>query len=234
MKRIILLVSVALIANFAHAQKGKADFGPYIGGAFYMGDVNHSKLFYSTSLFYGGMFRYSFNKRYALRLTAANATLTGSDLDFDNKYQQLRKHHFTTNITDMTAQIEFSFFPYLTENSEFVASPFIAFGGTLLISPAPATTTGMGFCVPMTVGFKFNLGGRWSAGLEWSFRKTFNDYIDQLENHEIDGANINYLRQRSYNNSPDWYSFAGVFILFKLFKDRHHCRAYGYQQREYK
>jgi hypothetical protein len=56
----------------------------------------------------------------------------------------------------------------------------------------PLTTEGQGlvetrkkysrtqFCIPVGVGFKYTMNRRWGIGLEYSIRKTFTDYIDDV------------------------------------------------------
>lgn len=231
MKKTIIIFCIAFfISNLLPAQERNVDIGVYGGGAYYMGDVNHSKLFYSPSPAYGGQFRYNFDKRYSLRISTVVSQLKGNDLDFDNEFQQTRAHDFTSNITDVSAQVEFNFFPYMPEDKHDKASPFVAAGATLLVSPS-SNASGMSFAIPLTVGFKFNIGGRFSAGVEWTYRRSFNDQLDQLQNYYKENPanhDIQDEKQRSYDNSNDWYSFAGVFIMYKLFRDVEQCHAYRF------
>ena len=71
--------------------------------------------------------------------------------------------------------------------------------------------------LPFGVGVKVNFPSRISAGAEWSFRKSFNDRIDGVENPSG-------LHSLIHNN--DWYSFLGIFITFKFFNFAAECPAY--------
>ena len=62
-----------------------------------------------------------------------------------------------------------------------------------------------------------NVAKRVTAGAEWSFRKSFNDRIDGLENPSGVHSVI-------HNN--DWYSFMGIFITYKFFNFAGDCPAY--------
>jgi hypothetical protein len=86
-------------------------------------------------------------------------------------------------------------------------------------------------------GFKYSLTSRLGVGLEWGMRKTFTDYLDDVsENYYIDFSSITdpgditeaeYLSdpsvtkhvpgmQRGNPNNNDWYSFAGISIIYRF------------------
>jgi hypothetical protein len=71
--------------------------------------------------------------------------------------------------------------------------------------------------IPFGIGIKINVTKKITAGAEWSFRKSFNDRIDGLENPSGVYSVI-------HNN--DWYSFAGIFITYKFFNFAAECPAY--------
>jgi hypothetical protein len=62
--------------------------------------------------------------------------------------------------------------------------------------------------------------------LEWAYRKTFTDYLDQLPDDEYSGIPSIDNKQRSYAATNDWYSFAGVSLTYKFAFGKTKCPAY--------
>jgi len=222
MKKINLTVVLFLMFLALQAQP-KADIGVFAGFSYCLSDVNPTKQFYSKEFAFGGMYKYNFNNRYSLRASIINGKLSGNDKDFGSGYQQSRNYSFSTSITDFTTQVEFNFLPYSVNNEREMFSPYIATGLTLYVGPA----TGSGafqFAIPMGLGLKLRLSDRWSAGAEWSFRKTFTNYLDKLEAEFTDGTYQN--KQKSITSSNDWYSFGGIFLTYKFYTGKNSCSAY--------
>ncbi len=226
MKRIAFTTIILLLIYSQSFSQRRADIGVYGGGAFYMGDVNQQKLFYSMQPAYGGFYRYNFSSRYSLRFATTVTELTGNDQDFDNPYQQWRDHSFESNLTDISALLEFNFFPYVVSSDKYRISPFVATGATMFISPAPQDKAGVNFAIPINIGFKFNISERVSAGAEIAFRRAFSDYVDQLDNFKEPSSPV-MAKQRAFTSSDDWYSFSAVFLTYKIINSTGKCWAYG-------
>jgi hypothetical protein len=74
---------------------------------------------------------------------------------------------------------------------------------------------------------KYAINKRLGIAAEWSYRKTFTDYIDQLPaDTYTQTASINN-KQLSYSSSKDWYSFAGISFTYKFALGSSKCPAYG-------
>jgi hypothetical protein len=108
------------------------------------------------------------------------------------------------------------------------------------------------FAIPFGLGVRFNFLQYYSAGLEWGFRKTFTDYIDDVSglyvrrDFFLDKADLRLvadLSDRTASKDPlgnpedkggkmrgnnskttDWYSFAVLTFTFKLNYSKD-CRA---------
>lgn len=212
MKNILIIISLFLCTSIL-AQR-KFDVGVFIGGASYVGDINQGKQFYKPSLSAGALIRYNINKRYALRMQGIYAKVRGNSSDFPDEVLPYRpEYSFTTNLLEFAAQTEFNFLPYITGQDRWLKSTYIAAGLGYTINVSPGNNF---LSIPFGVGFKINLSDRLSAGLEWSYRKTFNDRIDNIESplgHSI-----------LHNN--DWYSTYGLFITYKFFKFAADCPTY--------
>lgn len=218
MRSILLILFLILIFPESNAQR-KADLGIIGGGAYYMGEINMARHFYKPSPVYGAMARYNFNPRNSLRFHLMYGSLKGDDLDFNNDFQQARGANFKTTMLDMSLNMEFNFFPYET-------------GRLRKEKYTPYATAGMGYSHVFDTekqgsvaliftggaGFKMNVTKTISTGVEWSFRKTFNDLYDGIENPGPDYTTF-------YHNN-DWYSTVGIFVTYKFLRYLYECPAY--------
>ena len=217
MRRLILGLLLLVVTNVSFSQT-KAELGFFGGVAYYMGDINPNKHFYSSSVAIGGIYRYNFNSRYSLRASMLFSGLKGEDLDFNNFYQQNRGGAFDTDLVDLSLQAEFNFQPFWVPKKSKTKKmvPYIT-AGIGYIAPS---STESSFTIPMGVGLKYNLGNRWTAALEWSFRKTFTDDLDHLDDP-------NSFNENSLMHNNDWASFFGIMVSYKLFPDNVECHSYG-------
>ncbi len=107
--------------------------------------------------------------------------------------------------------------------------------------------------IPFGAGVKFNVGEHFIIGAEWTFRKTFTDYLDDVSGNYADPIKLaaqndgtsaalsdrsipnplepasNIGRQRGNAKTKDWYSFAGVTITYKIKRKAPSCSAYKYR-----
>jgi hypothetical protein len=217
-----LLITVILFVSgtFPVIAQRNANIGLFAGTAYYMGDINPNRHFYRPSLSIGALYRYNLNTRYAIRGNAYYVHLSGNDLDFpeiqhpDRPFSPAR---FNTSLVDLNVQVEYNFLPFTPNVGQWAYTPYLAtgFAGGLILSSDAGASNFVSF--PFSAGVKINITSRLSAGAEWSFRKTFSDYIDGLDNPSGTASLL-------HNN--DWYSFLGVFITFKFFNFAASCPAY--------
>jgi opacity protein-like surface antigen len=212
---VLIIVSTGTVL----AQRN-ANIGIFAGTAYYLGDINPNRHFYRPSLSLGAIYRYNLNTRYAIRGNAYYTNLSGSDLDFPETLHPDRPFSpaaFNTSLIDLALQVEYNFLPFTPNVGKWAYTPYIATGisGALILSSDVAASNFLSF--PFSAGLKVNLTSRISAGAEWSFRKTFSDTLDGLENPS---------GTRSFIHNNDWYSSLGVFITFKFFNFEAKCPAY--------
>lgn len=219
MKKLLILVCIIFTTTFSYGQR-ESDLGFAGGAAYYMGDINPNTPFYSPNLNLGIIYRYNFNKHYILKFEANYLNLSGDDLDFDNTFQQSRGENFNNTLTDLSLQFEFNFLPLNFDVRKIGFTPFVSSGLAYGISIGSVG----GFAVPFAMGTKFSFGKNWTFGLVWNFRKTFTDELDEVKNGVFDTDLIG--NERSAFNNNDWYSFANVFITYKIFDFRTDCPAY--------
>ncbi len=229
MKNLCLIALFIVMMHSAYSQRN-TNLGIFAGTAYYMGDINPNRHFYRPKPSLGLIYRINLNDHYSIRANGYYAYLSGSDIDFESRINPDRYYlpvEFNTSILDGTLQFEFNFLPYKPNTNKLDYTTYVAggIGYALILSsqirsnldsdnlrnPIPHLN------IPFGIGFKLNLNRRVSAGLEWSFRKTFSDRVDYLRNPSGDVSVI-------HNN--DWYSFAGIFITYKFFNFAVDCPAY--------
>ncbi len=229
MNKLLIILLLAGFAHLAHSQRD-VNFGAFLGTSYYMGDINPNRHFYRPNPSLGLIYRINLNKHYSIRASGYYSYLSGSDIDFGSRINSDRYFEpveFNTSIIDGTLQFEFNYLPFVPNLGNWEYTTYVAggIGYSIIISSRVRTNLDADYLrnpiphltIPFGIGFKFNVSRRVSAGFEWSFRKTFTDRIDFLQNPTGDISLI-------HNN--DWYSFAGLFITYKFFKFAQDCPAY--------
>ena len=216
----IYIVVVCFVSTYvARAQEflPNADFGAFAGASYYMGDINPRGQFYRPGLALGAVAKFNFTEFHSVRLNAFWGQLKGDDLDFNNEYQQIRAHNFETTLLDVHAGYEFNFIPYIVKRNStaHTAYVFAAAGYSLILASTEEVATNH-VTIPFGVGFKYRFSRSVTLGGEWGWRKTFNDTIDGLGNP---GGELSV--KPAHNN--DWYSFAGVYLTFRIFEKGYKC-----------
>ncbi len=146
MKKSVFVCFLMLASIFGlNAQKKTSEFGVFIGRSYYLGEVNPNKHFGNDigSLAYGLSFRYNLNKRYSLRSTLVKTKLRGKDELSSIEFNQLRLNEFTTNLTELSARIEFNFLPYAVGDPKHFFSPYLFVGAAYYSYNPTATLNGV-------------------------------------------------------------------------------------------
>ena len=211
MKKILIFLIIVFSSIVIGAQRND-DLGVFAGTSYYYGDLNAARVFYSPGIALGGLFRFNVNKRCAFRVNAYFTRLSADPNDFSDRIHDVTSSSsFNKYIFDATCQVEFNFMPYIPTVKKWEYTPYVSGGiGYFSISDMPVT-------IPFGAGLKLNITNSICTGFEWSFRKTFNDMIDNTSNP----TNINALL-----NNNDWYSFLGIFVTYKFFYYVSDCPAY--------
>ena len=210
-------MSIILIAfpyQEAVGQK-KSDIGIIGGTSYYLGDVNHARHFYSPSPSGGLIFRYNFNTRNSIRFHGIYARLKGDPVSTGDPFPDSPYQAFTTDLVDLGVNTEFNFMNYeTTKVRKDRFTPYVGGGLSYVVVFGGESTTALSF----GGGVKYNVTRRLSGGLEWSFRKSFSDKLDGVQN-------VGYQNNPFFHNK-DWFSIVGVFVTYKIFDWGLDCPAY--------
>jgi hypothetical protein len=229
MKKVI--VFILLLYSLPMYSQRHTELGGFIGGMYYLGDLNASRHFYGTNFAAGALLRYNFNKRYAVRGSLIFGGLNASDRDFTFGYQRVRNHTFSTPMVDLSVTGEYNFFPYQLGKSKEKFSPYL-FGGLNFFIASYATYV-YNAGIPFGVGIKTSVSQKIGFGLQWGFTKTFTDYIDNVSNNKTLPGQLNAneaqdFKQAGYFHQRDWYSVFGLTLSIKIIESKTVCNAYRY------
>jgi opacity protein-like surface antigen len=255
---------VALVLFFAFSISLQAQRGWEIGGgagvSYYFGDLNTRFNLSHPGLSAGLSARYNFNNRICLKFSGTFGQIGADDAYSANVFEKRRNLNFKSNVWDGTAQIEFNFLPYVHGSRDNFFTPYLLGGfsvfkfnpkgrlnGTWYELASLGTegqfrgeeyyTTQAGFTYGG--GFKIDLNADWSMNIEFSARRLFTDYLDDvstvypnvrdLERSKgklaaelsdpsivgIDGQKLGVQgRQRGNSNTKDTYMFVGVSFMY--------------------
>jgi len=213
------------------AQNG-LEIGGNIGASYYMGELNPGKHFYSPHINVGGFIKYHFDKRNIVKAGLLTTSLSADDKDFDNGFQQLRNHSFKTSLVEISATYEVNFLPYsFTNKNKDSFTPYSSLGVALFF--ANSLSDKVSVAIPITVGIKKNIFPRFILGIEWSFRKTFTDDLDNVSGEDLSIYSIytetlatNTTKQTGFRYTKDWYSIACITLSYTFKLGGISCNAY--------
>lgn len=213
--QIVILFFSSLFALPMFAQrkhKKSVELGVFLGGSYYIGDLNPIRHFDQFTKPAGGLVcRYNFNPRLAARANFLLGRVEAHDEFSPFTGQQQRNLSFQSSITEFSTQLEFNFLNYEIGDEKAKFSPYL-FGGIAgfsfepegqyydeWVSLKPLATEGQGLpgstaksyklfqiSLPFGVGVKINVAKNMSLGLEWGMRKTFTDYLDDVSTRYYD------------------------------------------------
>ena len=270
MNRLLLLI--LLVASLhAEAQRRHpktSEIGFMVGASYYIGDLNPYRHYgKNTHLAYAVVHRLNLNQRFSLKSHINYTQLRGSDSQSNNATQQLRNLSFRSNTVEIGMDIELNFKNFAMGLRNAPVSPYLFAGlaffrmnpqaniNGVWVDLQPLGTEGQGtsenedraynlgqIAFPFGVGLKFSLGKRAALALEWGYRRTTTDYLDdvsttyanseilaetsgplaaQLANRSVSPEGVTIDRsglQRGNSNSNDWYVMSGATFTFKLGK----------------
>lgn len=195
--KITFFLAVLFAANFSFSQKW--ELGGMLGASNYNGDLAREIVLKESHLAGGAFFRYNLGKYFSIKPSVQVGTISGSDKNFkENKYRNLS---FKSNITEVTAMMEYNFKPFGAQVRTESFTPYVEFGVGLFHFNPKAKYNGDWFelrnlhtegqttkelykltqlSVPFGMGLKWSVNNNLTVGFEFVYRKTFTDYLDDV------------------------------------------------------
>ena len=215
MKKIFFIVTIVLFyqTNITLAQRGW-EVGGWAGVSHYFGDLNTNFDLKRPGLAGGAIFRFNFNDRLCLKMSANYGNISADDKNSSNIFEQRRNLNFRSTLVDGTGQFEFNFLPYNYFDKSQWFSPYLFAGLSVYhFNPQgkyngswydlrPLGTEGQFrgeeyYTTQMALayggGLKIALNEVWSINIELSARKLFTDYLDDVSKTY---PNMNEIRKQ--------------------------------------
>ncbi|MBA2762065.1 MAG: hypothetical protein H0U39_08940 [Segetibacter sp.] len=238
---IVLLAGFISISSGAQTMNSyvqQGEFGLAVGAAHYFGDLNTRAALNRPKISAGAFFRKQFSNYIGIKISANYARLGYSDVYSDNETQKRRNLSFNTNLWEFAVSGDFNFFKFYPGVEGFTYTPYVSLGvGVFSYDPfaylgkekyflRPLGTEGqlspiyperkpyssMALCIPIAVGFKYNLSEKVNMFAEVGYRFTNTDYLDDVSSTYAPDAfqsSVNgippaamLLSDRSYETGP--------------------------------
>lgn len=245
--RFFYLVIILWQPLTASAQNG--EFGLFLGGSYYNGELNPSKHVIVSQPAAGIFYDLHLNPRYSVRTIFTYGQLEASDKSSEIGLSQFRDLKFEARLLDLSGQIVFNFLEFGNTLNVKPFTPYIFVGLAVFnvnpeVSSLNSDSAGTAspkesysrsltsVAMPFGLGFKAIFGSI-TLGLEWNFRRTFTDSVDGLDN-QYDVGNtykdpIQYNQpsgfQKGSFNTNDWYSLIGLTISYRPKSQKNACPA---------
>jgi hypothetical protein len=229
-----------------------------IGFSNYQGDLQDRRLALSQAKLTGSLgLRYDISEHLTARTFVSLGTLMATD--GNNKSAELRKRNldFHSRLIDLELGAQYQIFslnnkwwtPYVFAGiGMFNFKPATRTNAGDKVFLAPLSTEGQGFVngrdpyslwqfmIPFGVGAEYLITEDLRVGLEFGYRATFTDYIDDvsgtyaspellylekgetsaiMSNRSLDGLNKTGL-QRGNSKNKDWYAVFGITLTYQI------------------
>jgi hypothetical protein len=266
---IVTSVKAQVLESYVHS----GEFGVAIGASHYYGDLNTRASVGRPKFSAGIFFTKQFNNYIGLKIAGNYAMVGYSDAYSTNEAQKVRNLSFNSNIWELSLHGQFNFFKFYPGMEGYSYTPYISLGvGIFSYDPyayltvngerqkfflRPLGTEGQGdvlypdrkpyspmaLCLPVSVGFKYNLSPDINFFVEAGYRFTNTDYLDDVSTTYAPDALSRYVypngepmpayllsdrsyeygtpigikgRQRGNSKQKDGYMIAQVGISFNI------------------
>jgi hypothetical protein len=259
-----LFLVIFLLPFFCLSQRqnnfSRSEIGFLGGGSYYIGDLNTLKHFNYSKVASGVFYRFNLNSRIAYKVGINYTNVSASDAWSSEELYQNRNLSFSSSIIEVSGGVEFNYFPFQIGNPNYRGSGYL-FLDLAYFQMNPKTvinsetvelrtigTEGQNtplnskgyysknqLAIPFGIGFKFPVGNFFCIGLEYSVRKLFTDYLDDVGSDRFidisklkayEGPLALALSNRNLDGSPygvrgnsktnDWYFIYGLKVSFRL------------------
>ncbi|APY11287.1 hypothetical protein BWZ22_08540 [Seonamhaeicola sp. S2-3] len=226
MRHLTVLVFSILSIHFGHSQIN--EIGLYLGGSNFIGDVGATNYISPNQLAIGGIYKWNRSRRHSYRASLIFSKLKGIDTNSDDPRRIQRGYEFSTNITELSLGMEFTFKDFNLHSERKIGTPYLHSGITaakhdnhffLNGVQTSENSSSWAFGIPMTLGYKATFIDNIIFGIEIGARYTFSDNLDG--SLPEDPA---YYQYRFGNiNNDDWYVFSGITLTYTFGENPCYC-----------
>jgi len=263
-----LLVIMAL-SHVAASRAQEWEFAVQGGSSGYMGDLNLENPLAFNDWAAGVSIKYNLNPTWGIRANFAYANTFAYDGDSRVTQRRERNLGFFGDIKEAALLADFNFFRWLPQRGRIVYTPYIFAGvGAIQFNPkwylpyiagqSPRTVNlrdvqteyhpadnphpygSYAISIPFGAGFRYNLRGPWSVGVELGYRLALTDYLDDVSGNYPDPVQpppflpvgLNDWQYLTYRDSPaavagtlrgdgrpyDSFMTVGITVSYTIFR----------------
>jgi hypothetical protein len=226
MKKVCSILVLLINLTLGNAQI--YEIGVFGGGSNFIGDVGSTKIIAPKKIAAGGLIRWNRSPRHSYRASVIYTDIFADDnLSGDPKRKQ-RGYYFSAKTLEISAGIEFTFLDFNLHSGDFIFTPYIYTGISMLNhrnfyyannTLFPGKSNSNAFGIPIALGAKFTLTEHLIFGMEIAARYTFSDEID---GSVPDPEELNILKFGNINNN-DWYVFSGFTLTYTFGRNPCFC-----------
>ncbi|RAR71794.1 type IX secretion system protein PorG [Flavobacterium aciduliphilum] len=224
MRRIFFIV---LLGSFTTLNAQIHEIGAFLGGSNYIGDVGKTNYVNPNAAAFGVLYKWNKSPRHSWRVSYIQSKIAANDLDSNVPGRQNRGYHFSNNIKELSAGLEFNYFDFNLHEFGAKVTPYIFSGLSYLnyddLYVANGITKSNGtrstLAIPMIVGIKANITKEWIIGFEVGARYTMTDNIDGSAPSKSPYDSLKFGNL----NSNDWYVFSGFTLTYTFGEKPCYC-----------
>ncbi|GAB5401751.1 MAG: DUF6089 family protein [Aureisphaera sp.] len=227
MRYFVTAVLLILLVFQGHSQT--YEVGGFIGGSNYIGDIGSTSYIAPNNFAFGGIFKWNRSARHSFRGSLIVSGISGDDADSGESRRKQRGYDFENTVTEISVGIEYTFWEFNLYSGRPQSTPYLYTGLTYFFyddlykrrgTSQIVKYEGAGApAIPMVVGFKTSVLGKFILGIEIGARYTFTDNLDG-SNPDLEGSEL--LRFGNIN-SDDWYVFTGVTLTYTFGRKPCYC-----------
>jgi len=208
------------------------EIGVFLGGSNPISDVGRTYYLYPNKIAFGGIYKWNFHERMAVRVQVTKSELRANDVQSDIPGKRNRGFAYSSDITDLAVGTEFNFFSYRIGNLlDMPMTPYVFVGiagfwhddlyfEKAVTPPVEATDTTkrtLSYTFPVIFGIKKKITMRLILAGEVGFRYTLTNNLD---------GSLPKERPFSFGNkaSNDWYTFTGLTLTYTFGEEPCYCR----------
>jgi Domain of unknown function (DUF6089) len=204
-------VLVTLVLSYtATAQNAEIGFG--IGAFNYTGDLARNYHLANSKPAGTVFYRSNLSRVISFRTAVTAGKIGASDKRPIDAFSTQRKASFNLFLYEVSLATEYHFLDWRSEKRPLRFTPYVVTGLNLFgLAGVPQKTAEYSNIQPsiqLGMGIKYVINPLWYLGFEFSMRKTFFDYLDNVS--EGDAANKNY--RYGQPNDLDNYFFTGLSL----------------------
>ena len=226
MRHLSILILSILSVQLSYSQIH--EIGVFVGGSNFIGDVGATDYISPNQLAFGGIYKWNKSARHSYRISLLFSELEGIDVNSDDPRRIQRGYEFSSNVMEMSAGMELTFFDFDLHSGTKLATPYLYSGISVANHnnhyflngvQTSENTSSWVVGIPMALGFKTTFMDGLILGVEVGARYTFSDEIDG----SVPGNSSNQLYRFGNINNNDWYVFSGITLTYTFGQNPCYC-----------